>query len=359
MIKSVEIKNFQGHRYSFFNFASGVNTIVGPSDVGKSSVIRAIKWVCFNRPLGDAFRSNWGGDIHIIITTAEGDRIERFRGKTKNLYRLNKKDYKATGAGVPEEIRLALNINEINFQNQMDQPFLVSSTAGDVGRHFNRIAKLDSIDTTLKNLNRSLRETKSNREKEKEEIKSLEAQIKKLTWIREADGELTAVENESARLSKEKQKIRGLESIIRPLREKETQIIPLQNLSRSIQEIAKAQQGKLEIQDIKGRIKSLHDQISQIQARETEFSENKALSKAQPKIIDCRGQIERISGYIGQIESLKLAISGFKGAKEEKSRAERDLAQIEEEREKLAPDTCPLCKQPWPKKKVKGRRRTK
>ena len=47
-IKTVKIHDFQSHEDSFMEFEKGLNIIVGPSDSGKSAVIRAIKWALFN-----------------------------------------------------------------------------------------------------------------------------------------------------------------------------------------------------------------------------------------------------------------------------------------------------------------------
>lgn len=54
-IKSIEIENFQSHKYSKLDFSERLNVIVGPSDNGKSAIIRALKWVLFNEPKGTDF----------------------------------------------------------------------------------------------------------------------------------------------------------------------------------------------------------------------------------------------------------------------------------------------------------------
>jgi len=56
MIKYLQIQNFQSHKDSLLEFDPGVNVIVGSSDSGKTAVIRALRWLVWNRPSGDAFR---------------------------------------------------------------------------------------------------------------------------------------------------------------------------------------------------------------------------------------------------------------------------------------------------------------
>jgi chromosome segregation ATPase len=48
MLKSLRIINFESHKDTTINFTDGFNVIIGQSDGGKSSIIRAIAAVCYN-----------------------------------------------------------------------------------------------------------------------------------------------------------------------------------------------------------------------------------------------------------------------------------------------------------------------
>ena len=54
-LKQITLKNFQSHKDSTIQLDRGLNAIIGPSDSGKSAIIRAIKWVLYNEPSGDFF----------------------------------------------------------------------------------------------------------------------------------------------------------------------------------------------------------------------------------------------------------------------------------------------------------------
>lgn len=150
MINSLILNNFQSHKHSGLEFDPGLNVIIGPSDSGKTAIIRAMRWVVWNRPLGNAMCSNWGGETSIEIN-ANNISVIRKEGKEKS-YLLNDLEFKAFGTSVPDEIVNALNLSEINLQSQLDAPFLLSQSAGEVAQHFNRIANLDKIDTGLQNI---------------------------------------------------------------------------------------------------------------------------------------------------------------------------------------------------------------
>jgi exonuclease SbcC len=168
MLTSLHITNFQSHKESHLEFNPGVNVIIGESDSGKTAILRALRWVLTNRPGGDSFRSSWGGDTSIGIWT-ENNLIVREKIGTNNIYRLGDTEFKAFGTEVPEEIQDALNMNEINVQNQLDLPFLLRDSPGQVAAHFNKIAHLDAIDKSMqliekwtRALNQQLKDNESN-----------------------------------------------------------------------------------------------------------------------------------------------------------------------------------------------------
>ena len=54
-IKKIILENFQSHKYSVIELNEELNVIVGPSDSGKSAIIRGLKWALYNEPSGDYF----------------------------------------------------------------------------------------------------------------------------------------------------------------------------------------------------------------------------------------------------------------------------------------------------------------
>lgn len=149
MLKSLELRNFQGHRRLFLELDPGVNAIVGPTDSGKSAVVRALFWVAFNQPTGDAFRSHWGGRTIVTIETDAGVVVKRVKTDTDNYYQVGDSVYRGFGRGVPEEVTRALQLSPINFSRQMDPPFLLSLSPQQAAKELNKIANLDSVDKAL------------------------------------------------------------------------------------------------------------------------------------------------------------------------------------------------------------------
>ena len=178
MLNRLKIKNFQSHRRSELTFSPGVNVIVGTSDSGKSAILRALRWLIWNRPSGDTFRSWWGGDIEVELETSENT-IRRRKGKTDEYILDEGEPFRAFRTDVPQEITDAVNISEVNFQQQSERYLLLNSTSGEVARFFNKVAHLDQIDrgssfirSTISRLTSAIDSLHSQRKTKRDELDS-------------------------------------------------------------------------------------------------------------------------------------------------------------------------------------------
>lgn len=195
-IKSIVVQNFQSHRKTVLNLSKGVNAIVGNSDCGKSALFRALVWDILNKPKGDKnFRSRWGGDTSIEIEFSDGTSVERKKTKD-NLYILNGDEENAFTAfkeEIPGPIYEALNMEDINLQTQMDAPFLLSSSSGDVAKLLNKIANLTTIDTTLSNIRKRTLGVSRDITSIKEQMDELEAVEKSFSYLKQMEKDVEAL----------------------------------------------------------------------------------------------------------------------------------------------------------------------
>lgn len=200
MIKKLEIKNFQSHKDSSFDFVPGINIIIGSSDSGKSAALRALNWAVNNKPSGDDFRSSWGGDSCVDITLDNLDVISREKGKG-NIYVVSSdkgkkpQEFKAFGNDVPEPIKKLLNFEEINFQFQLDSPFLLSSTAGEVAKYLNQVVNLERIDSSLYSIEKSRREILKKTAFLENALEDKKKQLTKYDYLENMESKIEAIEN--------------------------------------------------------------------------------------------------------------------------------------------------------------------
>jgi exonuclease SbcC len=345
MIESLKLENFQSHEKSDLNFAPGVNVIVGQSDSGKSSIIRALRWVTWNEPLGEAFRSHWGGDTIVTAVTADGDEIKRIRTNSKNQYILNENQLEAFGNEPPEEISSVLRMNDINLQQQLDAPFLLSNTAGEVALHFNKVAHLDVIDFSRKKVEswlRSLQQQQANKESNLEE---LEDRLTEYDFVDGIDGRVAHLEKQ------EQQKTRLLK-----------QSTQLQNLLNNI----KVQNFKIEELQQQVEIEAKVDQVlTQFENRSQLQSQKTRLESLLHSLNETLVEIDELKGFIRLLPKVKRALKLFKEwqkTKQEERKLRRmverlkgvdygievkqdALQELESEFHAEMPETCPLCGQ--------------
>ena len=214
MIQSLHITNFQSHGKTELSFHEGTNVIIGQSDCGKTAVIRALRWIIWGRPTGDSIRSTWGGQTSVDLAT-EGTTVIRTKDKTDTyvLAPADGKDvtFKAIGTSVPAEISSVLNINEINFQYQLDSPFLLSSTPGEVASHFNRVAHLEKIDQGTSNVNSAIRALEQDIKYKTAEMEQQEEQLKQFVHLERFEAEVEVLEQMENQLRSLKGSLDGLQ----------------------------------------------------------------------------------------------------------------------------------------------------
>jgi len=233
MLESIRLKNFQKHRAIEIEFDPLVTCIVGASGTGKSSILRAIRWVVLNKPSGDSFiRHGKKGTVGELVV--DGIKIVRKKGKGDNSYALEnnaegsgnemggrsnlrqqkegreksegvqpklgrsdvpgRRNFKAFGTEPPQAVTKILNIAEDSFARQLDAPYFFSLTPGQAAKDLNQVIDLEVIDRTLGKLAAGQRKARMELEVGRQRYLDAEAKGKELAWVRQMDADLRGVE---------------------------------------------------------------------------------------------------------------------------------------------------------------------
>ena len=212
MISAVRLTNFQCHSDLLVELDEHVTVIIGPSDSGKSAVIRALRWAALNVPVGCMIRD--GAKQAKVELTVDGRKIVRSRG-SENAYSLDGKEFRAFRSDVPSDIATLLNLTEANFQSQHDPLYWFSSTAGDVSRQLNSVVNLNVIDRTLAEATREVNRCKTILENAEENLTRSVAEKNDLKWVEDADVDLKQVEWIESSLDDLRSDVVDLSEIIR------------------------------------------------------------------------------------------------------------------------------------------------
>jgi len=194
MIEKLQIRNFRLHKKIDIEFAPDITSIIGSSFTGKSTLIKALKWIALNKPAGDSM-IRWFTDKVSVRLIVDDNKIIRHKGKGGNLYIFEEDEFRAFGNDVPEVISKILNLSDINFQGQFVRHFWFSETAGEVSRQLNRIVNLEVIDSTLANIASELRTTRSTIAVIETRLTNIKEKEKKLDYVKELDEDLKDLES--------------------------------------------------------------------------------------------------------------------------------------------------------------------
>ena len=197
-IKKIILENFQSHKYTEVEFDQYLNVIVGPSDHGKTAIIRGIKWALFNEPSGDFFIREGENECSVTIVFSDGSKIKRYRNKTKNAYYLYDSEGKETvfegfGTKVPREIiertsmrKIILDSNQsssINIGEQLEGPFLLSEKNSTRANAIGRLVGVHIIDDALKDTLKDIRNLNIKRKNHEEILENLKNNLSEYDYL--------------------------------------------------------------------------------------------------------------------------------------------------------------------------------
>ena len=316
MINNIIIRNIQSHKLTKLEFHKGVNIIVGTSDSGKTAIKRATELAVTNKPSGSAYVSNWlekGKTSSVEVTTMEGHTVTR-QEKPSKEYRLDDLDpFLAFGAGEPpQEIKDVFNLSEVNIQGQMDKPFLLSSSSGEVATYFNKIARLDKIDTATANVNSWIRELTDDIKYKTNERKKLNDKVDSFKYLTKLEIEVEVLEDMEKKLT-------GLNSKYSKLNEL---IIYIKNIELNIEEVStiiEIEPLLLQIlgyveqkQEIEQKRAKLRKFITTIDETEESIVEQTKLIKVEPKLIQILTYVETKKEITANGIKLKSLLTSIK-----------------------------------------------
>lgn len=189
MIKTIEVKNFQRHKVRRFDLSPGVNAFVGKSGAGKSAgVVRSLRWLAFNKPLGDSFRRWFSDSTYVKATFDDDSKLIRFKSDNDSYYSLTrdgvKEEFRSFGQFPPDVIAKFINLSStLNFQFQHDKAFLLSSTPSELARTLNELIGLDKIDEIFSRIGAMLRRDRQQAQIQEATKKQLSEELNKYNTL--------------------------------------------------------------------------------------------------------------------------------------------------------------------------------
>lgn len=212
-ISEVTVEGYQSHVQSTFKLSENLTVITGPSDAGKTAIIRALRWVAFNEPTGEAFlhtiRNPDGSikeaadQVRVSVTFDNGVTITKTRRKGKTTYTHSLYPNSWEKAEIPPEVKEALGLLKqsygdfetcLNFAFQLDAPFLLSETASAGAKVLGKLAGTEVVDKSISEVNKKTHQTRTEISYQDKQIGEIDVALTEYFDLDNQDAELKKAE---------------------------------------------------------------------------------------------------------------------------------------------------------------------
>lgn len=299
------IENFQSHKYTEIDFHRGLNVFVGPSDSGKSAIIRALRWVLFNNPRGREMIREGANRCQVSLQLDDGTVIIRTRSKSVNRYTLITPDqeemvFEGFGSEVPREIVEAHQIKPIHLEKQeiflqvdtqLEGPFLLSESSGTKAKMIGYISGAHLIDSAIKSTKRDYQNLQSMERVFEEQIK-------------EYDEKLLPYDN----LDVLGEQLQLLEQRYQQIVEKDRRLQRWKELQAKLQEINQEQESLRKRLELYKQTVQLEERVFTTEQKAWKYKEIKA--KAD-RFYEIRNIIEREREVLEKTSAIPMALERY------------------------------------------------
>lgn len=352
MLKKVILENFQAHEHSEIEFSEGINVICGASDQGKSSVIRAIRWVLENRPSGFAFKREGSKGATRVTLIFDSGKIIKTRSETENSYKVYALDkppveFKALRTDVPEEVKAVAQFGPYNVQYQFGTSFLLDDSPGDVAKKLNSLSGVSIIDDILKETNSRVRAEKAketatsellaNLKKTKAGFKNLKKLEKLVLEAEKLDEEIKEFKGYSYTLSNHIANLKRLIAIpVVDVQSASSLLVKTRTLSKDYEEYMEASY------ILKNHLATFSKIAKQLEACCDHKAVGHLIQQAKdalPRLAALRIRASKLESHLAK---LKTGEAGFKAATANIKRLATEIVQFKTEHK-----VCPVCNKKW------------
>lgn len=302
MFESLTIKNFQSHEESSLDFCAGVNVITGDPNNGKTSILRCLTLLSQNRPSGFRYHSNFTDKPTEIILKVDGHTVSFKKDEKNATYQLDDEKWRKFGTSVPDKIINLLNLSDLNFQKQLDIPFLVTSSAGEVARTINKITKLEEVDSWVSDLTSQLNSKNKEIKIVKVDIKQVEDDLETFKDLEKVDTLLSRIAiygNSIDKITTEKENIEEILTVLEEVDRELSLLLEVDEIAECLQKVFGINK---EIEDVlleATEIMELADELdSLVDIDESIFADYEDLQEVSIELDEVMEEWESIGSFV-------------------------------------------------------------
>lgn len=356
-LTSVSIRNFQSHADTRITFSPNLNVIVGTNDAGKTAIIRAIRWVLFDRPRGPGIVSSWSDSCEVSVSFSNGYTITKTRTKkSPGRYTITKPDGTTVSynqsAPPPEVTEITGLLYEdgcINMAMASDAPFLVGLSPTQAAEAIGKLIRLDVADAIISQARLEVQALVKERKSLKEKLDKVASDISVAEpEIRELSEKVEAVEVILGDLKAARSKLEELESLKDNIDEANFELGSVRACLRACQPVLSAAAEVDEVERAFDRLREMSSLQSEMLSAVSELKELELRLARLSGLPDT----SPIKDLLVELQALEVVRKELQLVQAELEQAENSLFEanmrrvsLETERDKLLNTIgrCPVC----------------
>lgn len=338
------VKAFGQHIKKVVQFTPGLNVLVGESETGKTTLIRALYLLIENYPRGgEKLYQSWLTDkpLSIQLKDDKGNIIKR----KKNKYYLNNSDpLKAFGTSVPEPIRQLFNFKEINWQKQHDTHYLLFNTGGSSAKLLNSATGMSDqeviIDDIKKQLSNSKSEIKRHKKNNEEHLKTTK-RLKDIVRYKLKALAIVHLEEEAIELKNKADRLENLLIQLESIKEIKMKYRTSKKHNKEINSIIHDLEETKHFGESIKELKSILDTVEKIK-----IIDPKIIIKLLKTLHAIHSKNLEFEALNSKTNLLKKYIEQIEEAKEKQKRYQKNIEEHQKQMDELFINLgyCPLCK---------------
>jgi exonuclease SbcC len=369
MLERIELHNFQCHKDLEIKFGK-ITTLVGPSDSGKTTVLRALKWLFFNSEKTKQICRRGETEVSVSVVV-DGRKITRTN--KNNSYTIDNADFNAIGRAIPPEVQNILKVQPQNNQDQHDPYFWFRDSGSALVANLNKVVDLTKLDEWIKKGTSIEKEYRNALEYHTKTKAELETKAYALKHYRKLDEELKEIEEVAEEIKSKKQAYKDLEDLLicildteNKLKKQEEYVDDLKKLVSEYEKIYTKKQKADDLEQIIIKRDNLVYRIGQIDDLlsiplhiEELMEKQKRLNSLEAIVIEilkaeryckefssvselsasCNELVKRINKY----NEMSALLQKLNTATNETERLNREVEEIKDEIQERTGGICPLC----------------
>lgn len=312
-IKRLVVDNFQSHEHTAVEFGTGLNVVVGPSDCGKSALVRALRWVLYNEPRGANFIRVGAKVCQVRIELDEGTVVTRLRSRSgKNQYLLkrpgeNELVFEGFGSEIPLEIIQATGVRkifiderskaELNLGPQLEGPFLLAENGAVRAKVIGQLGGVHILDWAQRSVHTELRRLREEEKRDQDELLQVAASLRSYEHLPDLEERITQLGELVSRAAEVTEKIAELSALQWECEENKAAITKVEQVLAALAQLKQGEQKYQQLVELSEgflNLFNLNTEINQV---------NRQLEKASV-VITGTGQVSDMDEYLQRISPL-------------------------------------------------------